>query len=246
VMTEATGKGGRWSGDSRPTDAERGAVRSSAQRTGDDSQQLAGGRIKGIRKLRLQYRRQVRSTGHSFPLTDLFMGKATTGGAAFRLGTPAWVAAFHIGIALGIARRALDEISAQALEKSRGFPPSALPTQPYVQFALGKAEIELAAARAYGIQLTANLYEETQDGQTPSPARQAEARAASTYLTEIAQRATMAAFQSVGGTALFESNPLQRCFRDIAAAAQHFAVTQSAYRTLGQFKLNPPDANPML
>jgi indole-3-acetate monooxygenase len=159
---------------------------------------------------------------------------------------PAYVASFHIGIALGIARRALDEISTQALEKSRGFPPSSLPGQPHFQFALGKAEIELAAARAYGIQLMATLYDGAQAGHPPSPTRQAEARAASTYITEVAQRVTMAAFQSAGGTALFDTNPLQRCFRDIAAAAQHFVVSQSAYRALGQFKLNQPDANPML
>jgi alkylation response protein AidB-like acyl-CoA dehydrogenase len=182
----------------------------------------------------------------TYPLMDVFMGKAVTGGAAFRLGLPAWVASFHIGIALGIARHALDEISTQAVEKGRGFPPSPLPTQPHFQFALGRAEIELASARAYGIQLMGDLYDEAQAGRVPSPARQAEARAASTYVTEVAQRVTTAAFQAAGGTALFDTNPLQRCFRDIAAAGQHFIVSQSAYRALGQFKLNQPDANPML
>jgi len=178
--------------------------------------------------------------------TDLFTGQAVTGGAALRLGLPAWVAAFHIGIALGIACHALDEIFKQAIEKGRGFPPSPLPAQPHVQFALGKAAIELAAARAYGLQVTASLFEEAQTGRVPSPEHQAEARAASTYITEVAHRVTMAAFQAAGGTALFDTNPLQRCFRDITAAAQHFIVSQSAYRAIGQFKLNQPDANPML
>ena len=98
-------------------------------------------------------------------LTEVFMGNAVTGGAALRLGLPAWVASFHIGLALGIARHALDEISTQAVEKGRGFPPSPLPTQPHVQFALGKAEIELASARAYGLQVMGDLYEEAQAGQ---------------------------------------------------------------------------------
>jgi len=66
----------------------------------------------------------------SLLLMDVFMGKAVTGGPALRLGLPAGVAPFHIGIALGIARHALDEISTQAVEKGRGFPPSTLPTQP--------------------------------------------------------------------------------------------------------------------
>jgi alkylation response protein AidB-like acyl-CoA dehydrogenase len=182
----------------------------------------------------------------SFSLVDLILGNAVTGGAAVRLGRPSIVTSFHIGIPLGIARRALDEIATQAVERGRGFPPSPLPTQPHVQFALGKAEIELAAARAYGLQVMADLYTEAQTGCVPPPARQAEVRAAGSYITEVAQRVTTAAFQAAGGTALFDTNPLQRCFRDIAAAGQHFMVSQSVYRAVGMFKLNQRDANPML
>jgi Acyl-CoA dehydrogenase, C-terminal domain len=49
-----------------------------------------------------------------------------------------------------------------------------------------------------------------------------------------------------GGGALFDTNPLQRCCRDVFAAGQHFLVSQSSYRALGQFKLGQPDVNPML
>ena len=68
----------------------------------------------------------------------------------------------------------------------------------------------------------------------------------STYITEVAQRVTTTAFQAAGGTALFDMNPLQRCYRDILAAGQHFIVSLSAYRAVGQFILAQPDANPML
>jgi alkylation response protein AidB-like acyl-CoA dehydrogenase len=179
-------------------------------------------------------------------LMDVIQGNAVTGGPSVRLGMPAAVASFHIGIPLGIARRALDEITTQAIEKGRGFPPSPLPTQPHFQFALGRAEMELTSARALGIQLMSELYHQAQAGHVPPPTKQAEARAACTYITEVAQRVTTAAFQAAGGGALFDSNPLQRCFRDISAAGQHFVVSQSAYRALGQFKLDQPDANPML
>jgi indole-3-acetate monooxygenase len=66
----------------------------------------------------------------TFLLMDLTLGNAVTGGAALRLGVPALVTPFHIGIALGIARRALDEKTEQAVEKGRGLPPSPLPTHP--------------------------------------------------------------------------------------------------------------------
>jgi len=180
------------------------------------------------------------------PLMNLILGKAITGGPAVRLGFPAGTASFHIGIALGIARRALDEITTQAIEKGRGFPPSPLQTQAHFQSALGKAEIELAAARALALQLLSELYAETQAGGTPPPPRQAEARATSTYVTEVAQHVTSIAFRAAGGGALFDGNPLQRCLRDVLAAGQHFAVNQTSYQALGQFKLNQPDANPML
>ena len=77
-------------------------------------------------------------------------------------------------------------------------------------------------------------------------AMQAEVRAAASYVTEVAQRVTTVAFQSAGGGALFDTNPLQRCFRDVYAAGQHFMMSQSSFRARGQFKLNQPDANPML
>jgi alkylation response protein AidB-like acyl-CoA dehydrogenase len=177
---------------------------------------------------------------------DLFRGNAITGGALFRMGLPALFASFHIGIPLGIARRALDEITTQAIEKGRGFPPSPLQTHPHFQLALGKAEIELASARALALQLLSEIYVETEARGAPPPPRQAEARAAATYITEVAQRVTSVAFQAAGGGALFDSNPLQRCFRDVSAAGQHFFVSQTAYRALGQLRLNQPDANPML
>jgi indole-3-acetate monooxygenase len=180
------------------------------------------------------------------PLMDVILGNAVTGGPSVRLGLPAGVASFHIGIPLGIARRALDEITTQAIEKGRGFPPSPLPTQPHFQYALGKAEIELASARALALQLLSELYAEAEAGGPPPPPRQAQARAASTYITEIAQHVTSIAFQAAGGGALFDANPLQRCFRDVLAAGQHFVVSQTSYQALGQFKLNQSDANPML
>jgi indole-3-acetate monooxygenase len=151
-----------------------------------------------------------------------------------------------MAIALGIARRALDEITEQAIEKGRGFPPSPLPTHPHFQFALGKAELQLASARALALQVLSRVWTEARARRVPPPPMQAEARAAAVYITEVAQQVTTVAFQAAGGGALFDTNPLQRCFCDVHAVGQHFVVSQSAYRALGQFKLAQSDANPML
>ncbi len=181
----------------------------------------------------------------TFSFMDFVLGNAARGGAALRLGLPN-IMPFHMGIPLGIARHALDEITTQAVVKRRGSPPSPLETHPHFQSALGKAEVELASARALAVQIMSGIYAEAEAGRIPVPTQQAEARASATYITEVAQRVTTVAFQAAGGGALFDSNSLQRCFRDVYAAGQHFVVSQTSYRALGQFKLNQPDANPML
>lgn len=182
----------------------------------------------------------------TFRLTDVASGAAVSGGAALKVGFPALLMPFHFGIAPGVARRALDEVTVQAIEKSRGLPRSPPATQAQFQFSLGKAEVELASARALAIAVMSAAWEQAATGSVPPPAMRAEVRAAASYVTEVAQRVTTVAFQSAGGGALFDTNPLQRCFRDVYAAGQHFGVSQSSFRAPGQFKLNQPDANPML
>ena len=53
------------------------------------------------------------------------------------------------------------------------------------------------------------------------------------------------AFRFGGGTAMYSSHVLQKCLRDINAAAQHQMVSDRAYENHGQFALGFPDANPM-
>jgi alkylation response protein AidB-like acyl-CoA dehydrogenase len=182
----------------------------------------------------------------TFPLINMVQGKPVIGGPAHRLGVPASSTPFHMGIPLGIARRALDEITGQAIKKARGVPPSSLVTHPHFQFAIGKAELELTAARALAMQVMSRVWAEARAGRLPPPELAAEARATCTYVTEAAQRVVTVAFQAAGGGGLFATNPLQRCFRDAFAVGQHFLVSQSSYRALGQFKLGQSDANPLL
>ena len=66
---------------------------------------------------------------------------------------------------------------------------------------------------------------------------QAEARAAAAYITELAQRVTTVAFQSAGGGALFDTNPLQRCFRDVHTATQHGALAPRTLEVVGRVLL---------
>ncbi len=184
----------------------------------------------------------------SFEAMDLFQGRARRGGPLYRTGMPGFVAIEHTSVALGIGRRALDEITDQAASKHRGVlasTASALAKRGAFQRDLGKADLELRAARALAVEVFEHAWDLTCAGQVPEPALQAEMRSVATYVTEVAAAVVTTAYQYAGGGVLFDSNPLQRCFRDIHAASQHFAVSNSSYEGLAQFYLGLPDANPM-
>ena len=70
-------------------------------------------------------------------------------------------------------------------------------------------------------------------------------RSVATLATEVAVEVTTRAFRAGGGTTLYLTNSLQRCLRDINAAAQHLMVSDVAYENYGQFLLGLPDADPM-
>ena len=45
------------------------------------------------------------------------------------------------------------------------------------------------------------------------------------------------AFTWAGGTAVFDSSPLQRCLRDVHVVTQHIQVSPRLYETVGRFLL---------
>jgi alkylation response protein AidB-like acyl-CoA dehydrogenase len=182
----------------------------------------------------------------TFSIVDAIDGNVVTGEKVmFRLGFPSFFTAFHVGVPLGIARRALDEITAQAISKSRHMTATTpLAAQPQFHTTLGKIEVQFKAARALAMQALSQGWAEVCAGRTPPAILQAEIRTSGTYIDELGQQITTEAFQAAGGSALFDSNPLQRCLRDAQAAGQHFAVSRSAYRNFGMFKLGQPDAQP--
>jgi alkylation response protein AidB-like acyl-CoA dehydrogenase len=59
--------------------------------------------------------------------------------------------------------------------------------------------------------------------------------------TDVAIDVASLAFRAGGGSALYDSSDLQRCLRDIHAAAQHFVVSDAAYEALGKMRMGSID-----
>ena len=177
---------------------------------------------------------------------DPTVWESKRGGAIYRMGRPGFVANEHSGVALGIARRALNEIIADAPLRKRGNPPTAsLADREAFRGDIASCDLRLRSARALAHEVYERAYQTARGGRAPDAAAQAEMRAVSAYVTQVAVDVATAAFRYAGGSAIHRSNILQRCLRNINAAAQHFMVSDTALENYGASLLDAPDVKPM-
>lgn len=166
------------------------------------------------------------------------------GGPLYRLWLPGFAANEHAAFALGVGRHALDVITDLAVSKQRGFEQTVLASRTAFQRDLGECDMQLRAARALVIEVFENVWARLCAGHQPSPEAQAEMRSVATLATRVALDVVTQAFRYAGGSAVYCTDVLQRCWRDLNTAAQHFMVSDSAYENLGKYRLGLPDANP--
>ncbi len=172
--------------------------------------------------------------------------KPRRGGAIYRMGRPGFVANEHSGIALGIARRALDEIMFTAPNRKRGNPPTAsLADREAFRGDVAECDLRLRSARALAHEVYERAFKTASAGQIPNDTMQSEMRAVSTYVTQVAVDVATMAFRYAGGSAIHRSDILQRCLRNVNAAAQHFMVSDTALENYGASLLEVPDVSPM-
>ena len=176
---------------------------------------------------------------------DLERALPRRGGPLYQLGLPGFVANEHAAFALGVSRRAFDAVTALASTKARGVTPRLLGQRPTFQRFVGDAEMRLRAARALAVEANEAAWQTVRAGGRLTARQHAELRAAAVHATEAALDVVTGAFRYAGGAAVYDGSVLQRCLRDLNAAAQHFMVSDSAYEGLGQFVLGDPAAEAM-
>lgn len=194
----------------------------------------------------------LRGTGScDFSIADLFVPASFSyayhldpprrGGALYRIRGPGQTANEHAAVALGTARRALEEIGALADSKTRGMQTQVrLGSRATFQRMIGESSLRLRAAQLLMVDAWERVWAAALAGEEITPAMHAELRASATLTTDVSLAVTTAAFRSLGGDALYDSSVLQRCLRDLDAAAQHFAVSDVAYEDHGRFMLGEP------
>jgi indole-3-acetate monooxygenase len=149
-------------------------------------------------------------------------------------------------VALGIARRAIDELSTLAQTKRLTPPgPKLLSHRPAVQEAVAEAEAMYRSARAFLSESVDATFDAARRGAVTLRHR-AEVRISYVHATQAAARVVDRMYQAGGGTSVFRSSPLQRCLRDIHVATQHAMVGQPVLELAGSVLLGVEDQAPML
>jgi alkylation response protein AidB-like acyl-CoA dehydrogenase len=177
----------------------------------------------------------LRATGSvDYAMQDVFVPEEFThrqnanrpyqGGDLYRLGISGLSTSGHTGFALGVARRALDEIATLAVAPRR---PAMIPDvgggEVFHQL-YGQAEADLRAARSFVFDAWADVQAQLQRGDDMTVRQMTLVRMALNHVTSVAARATEFAYKYGGGSAA-RAGALQRCFRDMATATQHVTVS---------------------
>jgi alkylation response protein AidB-like acyl-CoA dehydrogenase len=151
--------------------------------------------------------------------------------------TSSLYAAGFAGVALGIARSALDAFLVLARDKTpRGFK-ATMRENAVIQAEIARAEARLGAARYFLLGSLREIWRDVAAANSLSLAQRMRIRLAATYAIDQATSVVDAAYHAAGATAIFQSNAFERRFRDIHTVAQQVQGRASHFETVGQFML---------
>jgi len=146
-----------------------------------------------------------------------------------------FLASWH-GIALGLARRAIDGALAVAEKKMHIFPPPPMPLRqrPHARVALAKAEMTWRAARAFTYETTDRIWEEAQSQGGVSPDTRRAMALSLSYSFRAAREVAQSMYDLAGPTAVFSAKtPLDRLLRDAITMSEHLLLSDSFLEMVG-------------
>jgi alkylation response protein AidB-like acyl-CoA dehydrogenase len=172
--------------------------------------------------------------------TSVITRKPLAEGPLYAFPTFGLLALTIAGTALGIARAAIEDL----LELAGGKVPTgsarSLAERPVTQASIAQAEATLLSARAFLYEAIASAWDAAESRGTVSIEQRAALRLAATHATAASASAVDTAYDLGGGTAIYETSPLQKRFRDVHAATQHMLIGRSTWELTGRLMLGLP------
>ena len=143
-------------------------------------------------------------------------------------------------VALGIARKVLDDFIKLAKEKVPFTSTALLRDNGQIQSQVGLSEARLQASRTYVLETFRTLYAQVAAGGSLTHEQRINNRIVTTYAIQQAREVVNFAYHAAGATAIFESNPFERRFRDLHTVTQQGQGHYSNFEALGQTLLGTP------
>lgn len=181
---------------------------------------------------------------HDIAVRDLFVpdshgvslisGTPRESGALYRFPVFGLLAVGVASVALGIARRAIDELVALATRKTPALAQRRLAERGTAQTAVAEAEAALGGARAFLLATIDEVWSRVEAGGAVGLAERARVRIAAANAVRGAARAVDRMYELGGGSSIYLSNPLQRCFRDVHVVTQHASVASGSLELAGR------------
>lgn len=173
---------------------------------------------------------------HSF---DFFAPVVHRGGPVARLGVLPLTAVGHAAWALGVTRRMLDELLLAA-SRTRMGAPSAIGASDHGAIAIATLESRHRAGRAWVREVCEQAEAEcATTGELLSAETGLLLRQAGAFVNQTGADIAREAYL-LAGTAALRDGPLQRCFRDLHAGAQHFFASSAASIEWARTLIPPP------
>jgi alkylation response protein AidB-like acyl-CoA dehydrogenase len=170
-------------------------------------------------------------------ITREFELECRENGPLYRMGNGTCYQVGFAGVACGIARGALDCFLDLARNKIPRGNKSPIRDNAVVQAGLAQAEVNLRAARAYLLQSMAEIWKHLCAGSMITVEQRMTIRMASTHAIHRGREAVDFAYNAAGATAIFDTHPLERRFRDIHTVTQQLQGRASHFETVGAWML---------
>jgi len=175
---------------------------------------------------------------HDHTITREFQKECREPGPLYRMSSLACYELGFAGVALGLARASLDVFVDVARNKIPRGMKSPIRDNAVVQSDAAQAEVRVRAARAFLLQTIEQIWKDvTQPDGVLTLEHRMTLRMASTHAIHTARNAVDFAYNAAGTTAIFESHPLERRFRDMHTVTQQLQGRLSHFETVGAYLL---------
>lgn len=142
-------------------------------------------------------------------------------------------------VMIGLGQRAVDELTELGSHRFSGSAKGIGERAP-IQADLARSQVALAQARTHLHSTVRSVEETAASGSMASDDERVQLRLAASGAADRALEAVDRCYHAVGGTAIYETSPLQRVFRDAHVAISHGMIAPRTFEAFGRYGFGLP------